>query len=38
MSDALDEDHQVELARALLAVFKEAGGRPVVLANFEHRV
>jgi hypothetical protein len=38
MSDTLDEDHQVELARALIAVFREAGGRSVVLANFEDRV
>jgi hypothetical protein len=38
MSDALNEDHQVELARGLLAAFTSAGGRPVILANFEHRV
>jgi hypothetical protein len=38
MSDGLDEDHQVRLARGLLATFEAVGGRPVVLANFENRV
>jgi hypothetical protein len=38
MNDAIDEDHQVELARGLLAAFESVGGRPVVLANFGDRV
>jgi hypothetical protein len=38
MTDDLNEDHQVELARGLLAAFEAVGGRSVVLANFEDRV
>jgi hypothetical protein len=36
--DSVDEDHQVELARALVRCFEELGARPVVAANFEDRV
>ncbi|MCO6008397.1 hypothetical protein NE236_25805 [Actinoallomurus purpureus] len=38
MGGTVDEDHQVELARALIGAFERADGRAVVLANFEDRV
>lgn len=34
-TESVDEDHQVALARALIATFESLGGRAVVLANFE---
>jgi hypothetical protein len=38
LTDDLDEDHQVKLARDLRTCFERAGARAVVCANFEDRV